>query len=198
MDKIKVYVDFDSSLVNSTKKLVEMLNEKFHKNEDWTKIKKYNCNDLFPEVTQQQVTDIFADELFFHGLEIFDNANEVLSAYSDMFDYIIVTIGTQSNLFWKEKWCLENLTFPFIFYGIEKDGMGKGKDVCDMSGGIIIDDHIDNIITSNADYKILYKGNYETEWNQLPVDVDAFEAKRWIQVHFLLDNILAEKGIVNE
>lgn len=168
MDKIKVYLDFDSTLVNSTKRLVEMLNEKLDKNEDWTKIKKYNCEDLFPEVTQEEITTVFADKKFFHGLEIFENCLWTLWRYSKLFDYEIVTIGCENNLYWKEKWCKKNLPFKFKFNGIQKFGMGKGIDICDMSDGIIVDDHNKNIETSNAKHKILYQGEYETEWGQVP------------------------------
>jgi 5'(3')-deoxyribonucleotidase len=196
MDKIKVYVDFDSTLVNSTKRLVEMLNIKFNKNADWTKIKKYNCEDLFQEVTPEQVTEIFASKDFFYNLHIFDNANEVLSIHRSIFDYEITTIGTSENLYWKERWCNQYLEFPFVFNGIMKNEMGKGKDVCDMSGGIIIDDHIDNIFTSNATHKILYKGKYETEWNTIPSDsnITALIAKHWLEVNHCFNRILVQEG----
>jgi hypothetical protein len=133
--------------------------------------------------------------MFFFELELFDGVIETLLKQQDNYNIELVTIGTSDNLYWKEKWCREKLPINFKYRGIEKFGMGKSKDVCDMSGGVIIDDHINNIVTSNADHKILYKGDYETEWNQRPQNIIAFEAKNWNHVNRWLNYLSVTKGM---
>ena len=184
MNKPVIYLDFDSTLVNSTRRLTEILNDIYSTNVDWKDIKEYNCQDQFKTVTVDEIEAIFDREDFFQGLEVFDNAFQVMKMYEDVFDWRIVTIGTSTNLRNKQRWCQQNIPIKFVFHGIEQKGMGKA--CVDMSGGIIIDDHIDNIRSSNADYKLLYRGGIPTEWNtQLPTET-FIEVNGWNTLHYIL------------
>ena len=179
--KINLYVDFDSTMVNSTKKMVEILNAKFGTNHNWEDIKQYDAKDLFPDCTRQDMLDVFASESFFEDLEIFDDCISTIQKYEDRFNIYIPTIGTSKNLFYKQKWCENNLPFAYKFIGIEKEGVGK--DSIDMSNSILIDDHVDNLRTSNAAIKILYKNFMDTEWNEvdlkLKTDINFWVTEEW-------------------
>ena len=63
-----------------------------------------------------------------------------------------------------------------------------------MLNGILIDYHIDNLRSSNAKIKILYKGGIETDWNtineQSEIDKSFMIADNWIEVDKILENIL--------
>lgn len=190
--KYELFCDFDSTAVNSIKRLVEMLNEKFSKDLLWSNIKMYSATDLFPEATREDVIGSFAHKDFFNGLEIFDGFINVIEKYSNNFNYHIATIGTKDNLENKEKWMGHNFKFKYKYDRIEKDGIGKSS--VDMLNGILIDDHIDNLRSSNAKIKILYKGGIETDWNtineQSEIDKSFMIADNWIEVDKILENIL--------
>lgn len=190
MNKPIIYLDFDGTLCSSTKRLAEILNDIYSTNVDWRHIKEYNCQDQFKTVTVDEIEAIFDREDFFHGLEVFENAFLVMKMYEDVFDWHIVTIGTSTNLRNKQRWCQENIPIKFVFHGVEQKGMGKS--CVDMSDGIIIDDHIDNIRSSNARYKLLYRGGIPTEWNtQLPTET-FIEVDGWNAIDYIL-NILGRK-----
>ena len=91
-----------------------------------------------------------------------DNAKEVLDRLKEKYEIIIVSMGTQPNLFGKEIWIKDNLPFAkFIGINMEKY---KDKSSIDMSGGILIDDEQRYLKSSNAKEKICFGENYE--WNE--------------------------------
>jgi hypothetical protein len=200
--KINLFCDFDGTSVNSMKRLVEMLNKKFNKNQDWTKIKKYSATDLFPEASVEDVIGVFADKDFFNGLEIFEGYQETLLKHQHAYDYHLATIGTRANLDNKEVWCKHNFKFNYKYEPIEK--VGTGKETVNMKGGILIDDHIKNLKSSNASVKILYKGGFETEWNTLTEDDvisgTLYEVNSWKEVDEILSFIakVGIKEVINE
>lgn len=191
MSKHKLFIDFDSTSVNSTKRLVEMMNNKFNQNHNWRTIKKYSALDLFPQATEEDVLGCFSNKEFFNGLEIFDNFMNVMNKYKDVFHYHIATIGTVDNIKHKQAWCNEHFNFPYEFSGIIKNGTGKGE--IDMSNSIFIDDHINNLRTSNANIKVLYKGELETDWNMIDDNLEhdklLLQVKNWYDVDAVLDRI---------
>lgn len=161
--KQTLYIDFDNSIVNSTKELVRLLNKKFNTNKNWLDVREYNCTDVFPNVKRENIIEAFDNKDFFTELQFFPNVLSTLETFKNDFNYVIVTIGTKDNLSHKKTFLRDNFPLNYDFYGIEKLDMGKG--CLDMSDGIIIDDHIDNLRTSNARFKLLYKGDYDTSWN---------------------------------
>ena len=197
--KHDLFLDFDSTMVNSTKRLVEILNEQFGKKEDWEELRQYDGQDLFPEATRQDVIAVFDKEEFFEGLEIFDGCLDVVKKYKDYFNIKIATIGTKQNLYYKKIFCNLNFDFDYEFLGIEKDGMGKH--MIDMSDGILIDDHVDNIRTSNAKVRILFKNGIDTDWNKVEYDDPLYKQidilDDWCDVDATL-NFIIRIGLLEE
>ena len=46
---MKLFIDFDNTIANSSEVIVDMLNEHFGKSENFEKLRKYDFSDLFPE-----------------------------------------------------------------------------------------------------------------------------------------------------
>lgn len=195
--KIDLFIDFDGVIVNSTKRMVEMLNEKYGCNKNWRDIKQYDAKDLFPNCTLEDILEVFASKEFFDELEIMDGFHEVIEKHIDDFNIHIATIGTKENLIYKKAFCEFNFKFPFNFIGIEKNGTGKEK--IDMSNGIIIDDHVENLISSNAKQKLIFRNFLETEWNyieedsELESDITVWDVDNWDDVEDVLSFILRIK-----
>lgn len=186
-NKIPVYLDFDNTQVNSTKRLVYFLNKHYNTNKNYREIRKFDCSDLFPTVTQKLILDIFDRKEFFYDLDFFPNCKEILSNHKEDFNYQITTICTEKSAIHKKMYLDKEFPCKYIFKDIIKNGTGKQN--IDMSDGIIIDDHIDNIRSSNAKYKILYKGELDTEWNQFKISDNCFITRNWNEVDEILQYI---------
>lgn len=197
IEKIPLYIDFDGTLVNSPKRLTQMLNKKYNMNKIWWKIYRYDCSDVFPEITLHQRCEPFADKSFFNcQLKKKRFAEFVLCKLKNYFDIYIVTLGTEKNLINKEEWCKLNFKFPHTFIGLTN--FEEKKSSVDMSSGIFIEDHIKMLESSNARYKILIKGFCKREWNDFN-DYDYFNtkylatSKSWIGIHKLLQCVINVK-----
>ena len=153
---MKLFIDFDNTIANSSEVIVDMLNEHFDKNENFEKLRKYDFSDLFPECSYWDIEKFFNSDEMFERLKIFPNMIETVDAFKDFFDEIsIVTIGTKDNLENKKRFLKEN-NLELTFYGIENNGRSDKSSV-DMHNGVFIDDHIGCLHSSNAKIKILMK-----------------------------------------
>jgi 5'(3')-deoxyribonucleotidase len=180
---MKLYIDFDGTIANSSKRLIDVLNEKTGLNIGYMEEMSYYVEDKYPGITKEEVLDVFKDPAFFDELEIFEGF--------DLKDFTIVTIGTKENLLLKEPWCKKNLN-KHVFVGLEKTSSGKSE--FDMSDGIFIDDLTENLRSSNAKYKILF-APWPTTWNKTTKgDKDILIATTWREVKMLIGTInLIEK-----
>lgn len=180
---MKLYIDFDGTIVNSSKRLIEMLNEKTGLSVGYKDRMNYWVHDKYPNVSREEVLDIFRSPLFFENLEIFDGF--------DFSNFTIVTIGTKENLELKEIWCKENLN-PHTFIGLQKTDTGK-KEI-DMSDGIFIDDLTENLRSCNAKHKILF-APWATTWNEIGEhDNDLLIAESWEEAKKHISAISNNKG----
>lgn len=161
MDRKKLYIDFDLTIANSIKKIVELYDLDYHLYKDykkihWTDINTYGFEELML-INQDIVLDYFDDHRFFYKLEYMDNAQEVLDKLKDEYDITVVSLGRTMNLHYKREWLQHNL--PYVkFIGL--DLSLKNKSSVDMSDGTLIDDNAENLIHSNAAEKIVFGEEY--------------------------------------
>ena len=164
MKKI-LFLDVDNTICNSTKRFVEIYNQEYNQQADWTKCYKWDLSDICPLVKDSGL--YFAREDFYNDkLELIDNHVKGIIAilYLQGYDVHFITIGTKNNLKYKEQWLERN--FPYItkdkYHLLEKTDMGKSE--ISMINGILVDDNYINLLTSSADLKICM--HKETEWNK--------------------------------
>ena len=108
MSKPKIYCDYDSTIVNTIKAIVDLYNEdfKYYKKFEyihWTDIRTWDfleCNCAKPEY----INTYFNQQRFFDRVEFMDNAEEVLNRLKDKYEIIIVSMGYSPNLRAKEYW----------------------------------------------------------------------------------------------
>lgn len=182
--KQKLFVDFDSTLVNSIEKIVELYNTdfKYYKNYKpihWTEINTYDFKEL-TLINKSIALNYFDDQRFFDNLSPMDNAKEILDILKDKYDIIICSIGRPMNQHYKRKWVHGNLPYA-EFIGV--DLRFDNKKSVDMSNGIIIDDLAANLTTSNADVKICYGDVYD--WNS---DWGGIRKYNWYEIYNFLVN----------
>lgn len=185
MTKPRIYCDFDNTIVNSIKTICDLYDEDYryypnYKYIHWTDIHTWD----FEECTcakSKHIKRYFTQPRFFEKLEFMDNAKEVLDRLKDKYKIVIVSIKIQPNLFGKEIWIKDNLSFAkFIGINMEKY---KDKSCIDMSDGILIDDEQRYLDNSNANMKICFGDLYE--WNEEWKDKRCFN---WTE----LENYLME------
>lgn len=191
---MKLFIDFDNTIANSSEVIVDMLNEHFDKNENFEKLRKYDFSDLFPEYSYWDIEKFFNSDEMFERLKIFPNMIETVDAFKDFFDEIsIVTIGTKDNLENKKRFLKEN-NLELTFYGIENNGRSDKSSV-DMHNGVFIDDHIGCLHSSNAKIKILMKNVENGEWNKVEPNDDIYVVNNWYEVYSIFDFIKKNKEL---
>jgi hypothetical protein len=191
---VKLFIDFDNTIANSSEVIVDMLNEHFDKNENFEKLRKYDFSDLFPECSYWDIEKFFNSDEMFERLKIFPNMIETVDAFKDFFDEIsIVTIGTKYNLENKKRFLKEN-NLELTFYGIENNGRSDKSSV-DMHNGVFIDDHIGCLHSSNAKIKILMKNVENGEWNKVEPNDDIYVVNNWYEVYSIFDFIKKNKEL---
>ncbi len=191
---MKLFIDFDNTIANSSEVIVDMLNEHFGKNENFEKLRKYDFSDLFPECSYWDIEKFFNSDEMFERLKIFPNMIETVDAFKDFFDEIsIVTIGTKDNLENKKRFLKEN-NLELTFYEIENNGRSDKSSV-DMHNGVFIDDHIGCLHSSNAKIKILMKNVENGEWNKVEPNDDIYVVNNWYEVYSIFDFIKKNKEL---
>mgnify|MGYP000388730303 FL=1 len=191
---MKLFIDFDNTIANSSEVIVDMLNEHFDKNENFEKLRKYDFSDLFPECSYWDIEKFFNSDEMFERLKIFPNMIETVDTFKDFFDEIsIVTIGTKDNLENKKRFLKEN-NLELTFYGIENNGRSDKSSV-DMHNGVFIDDHIGCLHSSNAKIKILMKNVENGEWNKVEPNDDIYVVNNWYEVYSIFDFIKKNKEL---
>lgn len=187
-NKIDLFLDFDDTICLTSKQFVKLANKKYKKEEDWNNINRWDFKDLYPEITNNDIDKIFSSEDFFVDLELCENCLEVINSIKNIVNIHIATIGTDKNLKNKMKWIKENLNTDFNFNGILDTGIND-KSSIDMSGAIFIDDRTDNLRSSNANIKILYKNYHDYSWQQIEPNDNIYVVDSWEQICSILDFI---------
>ncbi len=160
----KIYIDFDGTLVNTIKCIVDMYNTKYNQNIDWKTVKTWQFDELNLS-TRDKIDKYFDKKDFFDKIEFMPFAEHTLDKLLwNGYEIVIVSMGNTKNLKLKEKWIEYNL--PYCkFIGCDfKDY--KDKTHIDMSDGIaFIDDSIENLLTSNCPRKICFGEVFP--WNEM-------------------------------
>lgn len=166
MARQKLFIDFDSTIANSVKAFCDTYNEiygqaKGFKTADPEKVNQWSFADQCP--LEKNPERIFGMGYFFTKLEFMPDALEVIIKLSEKYNIIVCSIGTYDNLYFKSEWL--DMYLPFVdAILIKNKGVKMDKSCVDMSGAIFIDDHIDNLNSSNAETKICFGKKYP--WNE--------------------------------
>lgn len=171
---IKIFLDFDNTLVNSTKAYCHVYNKMHNTKAHWQLIRKWDMKDQCPLNTKEGLENIFGSQDFFDVLEFYKGMKNMVKGLSQNkeLELFIVSKGNDRNLALKREWILKNLPQikqDNIILLCNKDGMDKSS--VDMEGGILVDDNSECLLSSNASYQIVFSHNaIKTEWNELVFD----------------------------
>lgn len=198
LKKRKLFLDFDNTIVNTTKAIVSLYNEDFQYYKDFKPVNWKEVNTYaFEECTlasKEYINTYFNQPRFFRYLDFissptmgfdftFTNVQSYLNMLKESFDVTIVSLGYSPNLKGKIKW-LKNMYLDKR-YGINFTGVNMkeyhDKSHIDMSGGILVDDNARMLETSNASTKICF-GDVHS-WNDTWTGL---RAKDWKELTYML------------
>lgn len=195
MNRPKLFLDYDNTIVDTIAAIVSIYNEDFSSHKDFVPIDPKEVTSWeFKEcslATYEEINKYFGEVRFFNRIKLYPCAGQVLRSLSHRYDITIVSHGYPKNLELKEKWINDKLFSKIFsneciseFIGVNWEEHSD-KSHIDMSNGIFVDDSIKNLESSNANYKILYGEYYE--WNES--NIEFLRCKNWMelneQIHLL-------------
>lgn len=194
----KVFLDFDNTIVESNKRIIELLNEKYGLNKTEDDLTDYYYTSICDKVKPAEIEDLFGSKAFFENLEFKPFILETFRKYEGKYDFIITTKGNEENLKLKEQWIREHLSKDVKFLGLS--GNPHDKKRVNMKKGIQIDDNA-KCLRTNADVHILYKDYHSFPWQKGYTNEDILVVDEWKQIDEILDffsrynsRTLREKG----
>lgn len=159
----KIYLDIDGVLFHSCQAICDIINKKQHTNFTGDEILSWNFHEICPNITDEEVEELFSNPTFFQYVKWIDGAKEFIEKYYNKI--IIITKGEQENIDNKKIFFQQHdINVPFI--GLTLD---QSKGIIDMSNSLFIDDSTKNLVESNAKYKIMFKeynDNKKREWQK--------------------------------
>lgn len=194
---MNIYIDFDDTITMSIENIVRIINKRYKKNISHQDISKWDFSDVCPDISLEDIVNIFGEEEFFNTLHLKPNVLPVLRKYSKYNNIIIVSKVSLEAMKRKSLWVrthLVDIGIPIEFRGVS---LRRSKGDIDMSDGIMIDDNTSFLRETNAKYKIFYKNNRKFDESQSLSDVD-YIVSNWTELDNVLNKIISEeKGYTN-
>ncbi len=177
--KKSLYVDFDSTIADSESAFCVYYNALYKEHPDFVPadpkaLTRWDFKDQCPLIHQEfenpveRVRDMFGEQGFFDNLTTYDHAVDILHELGHRYQVVICTAAWPANASKKVLWIEKHLPFiPEVLVVINKrrNGVGKGRVSMLEEGAIFIDDHPENLHSTKASRKILYKYK-DTAFNQ--------------------------------
>lgn len=171
MNKQKIFIDFDGTIINTIQAYVDVYNELYldypsFKTAESYLINQYDMRDQCKLV--ENVLDIFEHPLFFQFANfINDNTYEVLEQLNQKYKIIICSIGTPKNIAYKARWLEDKLPFIKDYILIANPNCKMDKSIVNAEDSIFIDDIPSNLLSNKSSRKILFGKIYpwNDEWN---------------------------------
>ena len=188
--KIKIFVDADDTVIESSKTVIDINNERYNITPPKTfqNLHNWNYTCIHPSMTADEVNAIYASDEFFERVQPNASFVKVYEKHKNNFDFFVVTKGDKPNLDKKEAWFKEH--FPKMnFIGIEfiPEGENFDKSIIPMKGGIQIDDRTDALVSTTASCKMLLQNGIRVSWNKPQEGANLYVVQTWEEIGQVLD-----------
>ena len=84
LEKQKIVLDFDDTLVKSSEQIIQMLNQRHNLNKTIKDLTDWGYSSIYPQITNQEVTELYSSKDFFEKFE--DSPNPELKRIKDIRD----------------------------------------------------------------------------------------------------------------
>ena len=146
----QIYLDVDGVLFHSCQAICDIINEDKGTNFTGDQIISWNFKEICSDLTDTDIENLFADDRFFKYVQWINGAKDFIKRHED--NITIVTKGTYQNIFRK----IVFFNGHNINVKVKGLPLDMSKSEIDMSNGIFIDDCTQNLIESNAKYKVQF------------------------------------------
>ena len=173
-----LFIDIDGVIFASCDAIIQILNERYGGNFDGSDVTSWNFQCCYPNMTSEEIEDTFNDPKFFDIVNPIDGALKFMDRYRDKI--ILVTKANFENYAHKRKW-FDDRNFadiPIIALplNVSKGFINMGN-IDEYS--LFIDDSTENLIDSNADFRVQlreFNDQKEREWQK---DWDGLVMYQW-------------------
>ena len=168
---MKVFIDADDTIMNSSKTVVDILNNKYGLSKTVADVKDWCYRSIYPGMTPETVLEIYDSDEFFTRVKLDRSFINFHRAHLEDCEFVVVTKGTKINLEKKKKFLSGKIKGKYA--GLIFDRVHDfNKSIVDMRGGIQVDDRMDCLINTNAAVKILLTHGRSLPWNQVEPNVE--------------------------
>ena len=164
---MKIYIDFDNTIVDSTKAFVDRYNMMNDTNIDSSDIVSY---DFKPQIqlTNEQISEAFGTYSLYDYLKPYEYVERALMRLRCLpnVELYLISNCSDDSVIQKVLWLNKHPKINYCFTGKIFLSISKpyDKSIVDMSNSILIDDHKLNHMCSDAKYKFAFKDNQKREW----------------------------------
>lgn len=183
---MKLYLDCDDTILDSSKCIIEILNKKNGTNKTIDDLKDFHYRSIDKTLVDVDAIKLFESDDFWDLVKYNSDFLNVKGFIDTNFDIEIVSCGTETNLK-KKKEKLSSLGYNFTGILIQDD-LNLCKGCINMQGGIQIDDNMSSIENTNAAIKILLKNGYDFPWNKPKSNIDnLYIVQNWKEICQILE-----------
>lgn len=200
MSKIKIFLDCDDTILNSSETVIEILNKKNGTLKTIEDLKDWGYKSIDKFLTPEDVNNIYDSDSFWVRVKFKKEFVEFYNENKNKFKWIIVTKGNTVNLE-KKRDFLDNFfgnNYEFIPMNFNIIS-GFDKTSVNMENGIQIDDKTECLLGTNAACKILLTNDRQKYWNKIPSQEDnLYQANNWEEIVDLLKFFRKNKKFVTK
>ena len=199
LEKQKILIDIDDTLLKSSEEIIRQLNRKNGTNKTMDDLIDYQYRSIDENITQEDINKMYASEEFFDNVCFNDGAIEFIIKYSKLFDIVFISYGTEENLLRKIQ-MLSNIANAHqlnnVFFVTCEIGKANKSEVLLDHVYLAIDNHTYHLQELNAPKKILLKNFKEVDWNKTPInDEITYTANSFYDIDEMIDFDLKLKNM---
>lgn len=199
MSKLKIYLDCDDTILNSSETVIDILNNRYGINKNIEDLKDWYYRSIVKNILPEQIIEIYSSDEFWSRVKFKQSFLDFYNKYRNKFEWYIVTKGDSVNLEKKKKF-LDGKLKKYYYIPLDFEDTNEFcKHMIDMEGGIQVDDRRDCLVDTNAACKILITNNRERYWNKSVINADNFyRVSDWEEIQQILLFFNDNKKLVKE
>ena len=97
LEKQKIVLDFDDTLVKSSEQIIHMLNQKHNLNKTIADLTDWNYASIYPQITNQEITELYSSQQFFKEVMWNEGAKLFLLKFKNNYKFVICSKGSKEN-----------------------------------------------------------------------------------------------------
>ncbi len=183
---MRIFLDCDDTIMNSSECIIDLLNKKNGTNKTIRDLKDFHYRSIDKTLTDEDVIKLFESDEFWSSVDYNGDFLDAKDFIDSNFDVEVVSCGTELNLK-KKKEKLKLLGYKFTGILIKNDS-NLCKKCINMQDGIQIDDNMKSIENTNASIKILFQNNNDFTWNKPKSNIDnLYVVQTWKEIFQILE-----------